>query len=476
MSSARDSSSGSRRTSRRVKEPTSYNRTVTRTGTWPPGDCFVYGHVSRRARLSRADNAKVCLSSDEFGSWVVEVRGNGSVDFRSLPPGSYRLYTTDTVGYRDTYYNPLSQAGARPTFVLKEGDRTQLHIEIEPIRPYRKIIGRVLDENGNILSDCEGLTVSAWVQRPQGDWKGHYRVLSRSAVQADGSYLLDDLDGRPVYVQVRDGRPPVQEKPYPPRFHPGTFSRDEADLVTFDEEAVVEDIDIALQRAGGLILEGVVTDEKSGQPVAETLVTVFHHDMFFDLFYTYTDEQGRYCLEGLGAGQFIVHVDAVHQGYVKTRKMVTVASSGPQRRLDFTLRPGANISGTFVDEKGQPYQVGRSFGGASRKKGGFAGRASNFSYGNKYAPEPIRLGSTVFYEEGEGDGLGTKMAFPSETSFLIPAVAVGEVVISFRPRGPGEHVTKMLYQGRNVLKTGLTVKPNQDVTDVTIVVERPESS
>ncbi len=475
LSSARDSSSGSRRTPRRVREPTSYNRTVTRTGTWPPGDCLIYAHVSRRARLSRVDNAKVCLYSEEFGSWTVEVDTNGSVNFRSLPPGAYRLYTTDTVGYGDAYYNPLSQAGARPTFELKEGDRIQPHIEIVPIRPYRKITGRVLDGNGKTLVASEGLVVLAWVQRSQGDWKGRYRVLSRSGVQADGSYVLDEVDGRPVHVQVCDGRPPVQDEPFPPRFHPGTFSRDEADLVTFGDAAVVEHIDIAMQRAGGLALEGVVTDESTGGPVPRALITVFHHDMLNDLFYTYTDEQGRYCLAGLGAGELVVHVDAVHEGYVKTRKIVPIASGASPTRLDFALRTGASISGVLVDQTGRPYQVGRGFGNASRKKGGFAARARNFAYGNKHAPEPIRTGPTVFYHEGEGDALGTIMVFPSETSFLLPAVAAGEVLIRFRPRGRGERVTKILHQGRDILKSGLTVTPGQDVTDVSIVVGRPES-
>ncbi|UCD51506.1 MAG: tetratricopeptide repeat protein [Phycisphaerales bacterium] len=470
------SSSGSRRPSRRVREPTTSNRTVTRPGTWPPGDCVIYGAVSRRARLSRVDHAKVCLSSDAYGSWVVEAEDHGRVDFKSIPAGTYRLYTKDTSGYRDTYYNPSNQDSDRPTFELRAGDVIRPHLQIEPVGPYRKTAGRVLDEDGTAPADCNGLTVSAWVQRPQGSWKGYYRVLARSAVQADGSYVLDELDGRPVYVQVRDSRPPVQVNPYPPRFHPGTFSRPQAALVTFGEASLVEGVDIAMASSGGLAIAGLVTERESGQPVAQALVTIFHHDMFFDLFYTYTDEQGRYRLEGLGEGKFIVHVDAVHQGYVKTRKIAVVKPDAVLTQLDFTLRPGANISGTVVDETGQPYHVGRGFGNASRRRGGFAARASNFPYGNMHAPEFIRRGSTVFCEEGEGDVLGTTMVFPTETSFLLPAVAPGDVLIRFRPRGRGESVTKILYEGRDILKTGLKVEPCRSVTGIGIIVARPRAS
>ncbi len=470
------SSSRSRKPSRRVSEPMTYNRTVTKAGTWPPGDCFISAHVSRRAMPSQVDHGKVCLSSDEFGSWVVEMESNGSVSFRSIPPGTYRLYTTDTLGYRDAYYNPLKQTSERPAFELKAGDRINARIQIEPLRPYRKLTGHVVSADGGALEGAEDLSVLAWVQRSQGVRKGHYRVISRSRVQTDGSYSLGGLDGRPVYVQVCDGRPPIHDDPFPPRFHPGVFSREKAEMVTFGDAAVVAQIDVVMERKGGLVLEGLVTDEKAGAVVPRALISVCHHDMLNDRYYTYTNEHGRYRLEGLGAGILIVHVDAVYQGYVKTRMMAPLASDAPPERLDLTLRRGANISGALVDQKGRPYPVGRGQGNASCRPGGFAASASNFPYGNRHAPEHIRTGSTVFYQEGEGDAMGTIMVFPSETTFLLPSVAPGDVLIRFSPRGPGERVTRILHQGRDILKSGLTVTPEQDVTDVTIVVERPESS
>ena len=155
---------------------------------------------------------------------------------------------------------------------------------------------------------------------------------------------------------------------------------------------------------------------------------------------------------------------------------MVVESDVARTQLDFALRPGVNIRGTFVDAEGRPYRVGRGFGSASRRHGGFAGRASNFPYGNKYAPKYIRDGTTVFYEEGEGDAQGTMFVFPSETSFLLPAVAPGDVTLRFVPRGRGERVAKILHQGRDLLKTGLTVEPGQDIRDVTIVIRRPSGS
>jgi hypothetical protein len=473
LPSAGASSSGSERTSRGGKEPTSRNRTVSRTGTWPAGKCTIYAHVWRRAMPTRVDHAKVRLSSDEFGAWIVEAEGNGSAEFRSIPAGTYRLCTVDTLGYRDSYYNPREVDEERPTFELKAGQRIQAGIEIKPSRPYRRITGRIVDEHGGALAESEGLLVSAWVLRPHGRWAGTYGVLSRSYVQADGSFALGELDSRPVYVQVRDAKPPTKERSFPPRFYPGTPSRDDATLVTFDEAAMAEGIDVAMQGGGGGALEGVVTSADGGGPVPRALVSLFHHDMWFDLFYTYADEQGRYRMEGLGAGTYIVHVDARHDGYVKTRKITTVDAGAAQEPLDFVLRRGGSISGTLVDEEGQPYKVGRGYGYASRTTRGSGGAASNFPYGNKHAPECIRTASTLFYEEGEGDAASARMAFPTETSFLLPAVPPGKVAISFRPRGRGERVAKMLHEGRDVLESGLTVEAGRDITGVTIVVRSP---
>jgi hypothetical protein len=188
----------------------------------------------------------------------------------------------------------------------------------------------------------------------------------------------------------------------------------------------------------------------------------------FDLFYGYTNEQGRYRIEGLSEAKFLVQVDAVHKGYVKTRKIVALGQGAPQ--LDFALSRGVNIRGVIVDTTGKPYQVGRSSGHAAQKKGGFGASGSNFAYGNKFAPGYIRDGSTAIYEEGEGDAMGVIMIFPDDTSFLLPAVAPGEIEIEFHPRGPGQRVQAILHDGKDIRTTGMIVEPGQDIRDLKIVV------
>ena len=462
----------------KVGRPSSLERTsgtASRTGNWPAGHSSIRGRVRRRARDSQIGHAKVCLSSEEFGSWVVEVEDDGGFNFAGIPSGVYTLRTTETFGYKDTYYNPEKTLAEQPTFELKYSELKWVDIEVEPVRPYRRISGRILDEDGKPIANSQRLRVSAWVQKPQGYWKGHYRRISSSWVNEDGSYLLKELDGRPVYVQVLYWDVPTKDDVYPPRFHPGAFSRNAAKLVTFGDEDIIENVDISMQRTGGLVLEGLVTDQKTGQPVSEALVSIFHFDMLFDLFYGYSDEQGRYKIEGLGEGKFIVHVDAVHKGFVKTRKRVTIEPEAKKTQLNLTLRRSVTISGRFVDYEGNPWQVGRSDGRAyiEGKPRGSTGRA--IRYPNKYAPSHLSEASSVSSEEGEGDYPSTDMVFPTQSSFLLPAVMPGKTLFDFHPpSGKGERVLKILYQGRNILGTGLVTEPEQEIKDVTIVIGTPE--
>ncbi|MHC4477274.1 MAG: HEAT repeat domain-containing protein [Planctomycetota bacterium] len=463
------SSLGSRRQDR---PPEARGKTIKRTGVWPPGDCDLTGQVFRRAQSNRIGHAKVQLTSADFGTWLVEAEDHGYFSFRRIPPGTYSLKSTDTFGYKDAYYNPDNQLAEPPTFELEPGQsRGNTRIEIKPLRPYRRISGKVLDEKGEPITDTSDLQVYAWVQRSQGHWKGYYRRLSSSTVNRDdGSFLLDDLDGRAVYVQVVDRAAPSKDEPYPPRFHPGTFSRKDAKLIEVGAENIIENVDIRMAKHGGMVLQGVVTDGNMGQPVGEALVSIFHYDMFFDLFATYTDEQGRYRLEGLGDGKFIVHVDAVDKGFVKTRKIVSIETGIRETKLDSALTPGVEISGKFVDQQDNDWQVGRSFGSAyvevqGRRRGG---AASNFPYGNKYAPEHIRNGCTVFSEEGQGDHRSVMMVSPTESSFLLPAMLPAKTFLRFSPHGG--RVLKILYQGKDISKTGLDTGPGRKIDDITIVI------
>ena len=453
----------------RLRPPESHNKTIRRNGSWPDGDCSIYGRVTRDVDPMGIGHGKVCLSSEEFGSWILETGDDGRFRFYYIPAGIYTLRTLETPGYQDAFYNPENKTAGKPTFQLREGQRTTVNIEVEPVRPYHRIAGRILGEDDKPVTEHEDLLVYAWWKMPQGRQKGRYRRLSMSSVNGDGGYLLEGLDARAVFVQVYDRNAHNKDNPYPPCFYPGTFSRSKATLIRPKDKEIIENVNIRLKRTGGLVLKGIVTDESTGAPVPEALVSTFHHDMPFDFFCGYTDKQGRYRIEGLGEGTFIVHVDAVYKGLIKTRKIVTFKPDSQERHLDFTLRHGVAITGKFVDKHGKPWN-GVGYGSGRTKRGDFGASTSACIYGNKFAPKYIREGLTTYYVDGEGDALGVRMVFPTKNSFLLPAMIPGETEIDFRPGDTSERLLKILYQGEDISKTGLVTKAGQKIDDVTIVI------
>lgn len=455
--------------SSRLPKPSSFTETLERTGAWPSGDCRLSGQIMGSDGSRRIDHARICLSSERYGTWVVAADFRGSYQFQNIPAGSYCLGVRDTLGYHDAAYDPEKSGQAQPTFQLSPGQRlSSVNIELKPTQPYRTIKGRILGSNGEPV-DYTGLSVTAWVKRDHGrvHLKQGYLRHSRSPVDSsDGSYELKGLDGRPVVIQVRDHGIPVKDNPLPPCFYPGTFIRSQARRVTFGDNAAVTDVDIRMPSSGGRILTGRVVDDK-GKGISRALVSIFHADMWFDLFYTYTDPNGGYRLQGLDEGTYIAHVDAMYQGYVKTRKEATMASGQDETELDLALASGVAISGRFEDQSGKPWSVGRSSGHISTH--GF-GYASNFPYGNRYAPKAIREGTTLWSEEGQGDHGACYMAFPTPDTFLIPAVLPGDGRLEFRPREA--KLVKILHGQQEITRRHmLLVEPGQDINDIVIIVD-----
>ena len=49
----------------------------------------------------------------------------------------------------------------------------------------------------------------------------------------------------------------------------------------------------------------------------------------------------------------------------------------------------------------------------------------------------------------------------------------GKTIISFSPKKEGCKVLEILYNGRNIMETGLETKTGQKIKDITIVIETP---
>lgn len=437
------------------------------SGRRPKGDCLLAGKVADAQTSEPVRNARVVLqNNDSLDAIFINVAGDGSFVYKDIPGGRYNLRVINTSGYQDDQYNPENAKNQQfPQFTLK--DKEERTGVIFRLKRANSISGRVLDENGRPAGLSE---VIAWGKSLEGE--GHspgYHSVGQTMTMPDGTYTLDRLDGRPVYVTCADLRAEEKEDPYPVRYYPGTFVRDEAKLITFDNTSSHEGIDIQLTRKGGIVLEGIVTDE-AGAPVPKTLIVAQHQDMLFDRVTAYTDDKGQYRMEGLGPGALTVHADATPWNFALTRKPVELKAGSSSARLDFALNKGVTISGTIVDESGKPLAaVGPNTYGTGETQGAAAAKGNYSGVGNRFGPKLVG-NKAFFFEAGDGDEARVAMVFPSTSTFTIMGMMPGQEIIKVNFYTKDKQVLAINYQGRNVIETGIAAKAGDKIEGVQIVV------
>lgn len=435
----------------------------------PQGNCSLSGKVVEAETGLPVGNARMYLHYGiTHGSVFVNTAADGTFTFKDIPKGPFSLQVSRTAGYQDTPYNPENKPGQYPQFSLKDGEQRS-GIVLKAKQACR-VAGKIRDENGKKPKNIGDLTVLAWSKRDTG--KG-YEDTHGKINRKKGSYSIDGLNGKPIYVMAISWDAAKKGNALPPIYYPGTFSRSDAKLISFDEEKDIENADITLRKEGGVVLEGTVLDE-AGKPVPEAFVVVNRPDMLFDFVTAYTDAQGHYQIQGLGDGELLVHVDAVHRGLVRMLTPLNVDKAAKKARRDFTLPQGVNISGKLVDEKGKDWQIGTSYGYANVKddKSKIDG-SSNYSlthFWNKYRPHNVREGAGDSFLLGEGCYTSGDMHFPTKSTFILQGMLPGQTTIGFLPNKERQKVVKILYDGQDIMKSGIKTKPGQEIKDVTVVI------
>ena len=221
-------------------------------GVRPQGNCSISGKVVAEATGKPIENARMYLHySVTHGSIFVNTDSDGGFAIKNLPKGPFSLIMSHTPGYQDAHYSPEGQRGHFPQFSLKDGEN-RVGVVLKAKEAYR-ISGHIRDEHGEKPENLNGLTVLAWV-----DLNGHCRSEQAMVNRVDGSYKIDGLDGKPVYVMALNWRAAREGNAFSPIYYPGVFSRSDAKAVAFDKGQNADNIDITLRKEGGLVLEGTV--------------------------------------------------------------------------------------------------------------------------------------------------------------------------------------------------------------------------
>ena len=223
--------------------------------------------------------------------------------------------------------------------------------------------------DGAIVGSVRGLDPdahgSAWVlawpadslYAADGTLDDNAYTEARATVAPDGTYRLEGLAAGSYYVSAA-------AKGYETRYYDDAADQASATVVVVPDQGTVEGIDFTLApyRAGEGSIEGAVTSDADGHPIAGVVVHAFVPDNPFLYGAAETDEDGRYAIRGLSSGRYVV--EAWHEDYMpefhrdatvyEEAVLVEVVEPEPTGGIDFELATGGSISGVVRDAGGGP--------------------------------------------------------------------------------------------------------------------------
>lgn len=266
----------------------------------------------------------------------------GNYTITDLNPGEYVVSITSTQGFADEYYNNVhAESLATPISVGSDADTPDIDFALNIPG---SISGRVLDEV--IGQPISGISVCA---KPTG-WG--YTCVNTGT---DGNYMIEGLGAGEYAIYTRT--PYSSSIDYADEYYNNQHEESQASFVSVEYGVDTAGINFELNYAGSI--SGQVVDE-TGTTLSYAKVVIERHT---DEWYDYTDTDGNYTIEGLGAGDYTVYTskyeyageyyDNVYNVDLATPVSVTydTATSG----IDFTLdlasnAPPGSISGTVTDK------------------------------------------------------------------------------------------------------------------------------
>ncbi len=438
------------------------------------GECAVRGRVVDAETGEPIGRASVHLHGYAVpGDVLAQVAADGSFEFPDVSAGKYTMSVISTAGYQ---WTPYVGEGVRKdlgnVFTLAVGEALE-GVELRAEQAYQ-VSGRLSDERGQPLGTEDRVLIKAWRKLAEPGFAGStYSATWRTRWRPrDSTFMIEGLDGTPVILTAAVTSADQTVTIYPPCYYPGTFSRDDATIITFDDERHVLGVDLRLRRTGGVVLAGTVTDEDTGEPVPEAMVLVHRLDMLWDEAIAYSDEAGRYRFECLGPGEFLIHVDASPAGYVRTRETVFLTDGDEGAAVDVTLRRGVRFAGKVVDVDGNPLDAVIWSGTAQIEEpqgGGW------YRPANRHCPRSLWTGNEALYGIGDGDYSDAVMLILAESEFLIPSMMPGQIEFRFDRLPTGYRILKVLHDGADLTGLGFFTEPGESYEDITIVVgPKPE--
>jgi hypothetical protein len=274
----------------------------------------------------------------------------GRYELRDLAPGSYFLRAQPNQ-YQGQFFSPVSSpsssAAVPPRVAVFDGQIS----EAEDLALPRAgaIVGRIVDENGDPLSNVDVMAV-----RPS-DPPGFGGSYQRQASDELGRYRLFHLPPGDYVIIVRpsDGIGPIVQRQslvFIETYHPGTQSRDEAARVRVrgGEETAAGDLQLTRARMVGV--KGMVLDSRGTPALLRTRISLNHDSGAMT---RGVDAQGRFSFLAQQPGNYRLTARMRDDSDENTVEYGSVALTLVDENLEdviVSMQPTVNLAGRVVFE------------------------------------------------------------------------------------------------------------------------------
>ena len=264
---------------------------------------------------------------------------DGSYSLEGLPTGTY-LVGAGKGGYRVSYYQSAASLSEATPVDVQEGQTTP-DIDIQ--------LGIKSAIAGKVVSDVDGSPIAGAVVRARPLNHPSWMNAKKARTDGDGNYILQLPPG---YYIVR-----AEADSFNGEYYDDTYEAATATPVQVQENTHTEGIDFSLAPLS--TIEGTVTDQDDGTPIAGATVWAFSEVPGRMPVRAITDDQGHFQLTKLHPGIYFVKAAApgyYREFYKEAERLadatpVNVGYNEQVQGIDFTLAKAASISGTVVDEE-----------------------------------------------------------------------------------------------------------------------------
>lgn len=169
---------------------------------------------------------------------------------------------------------------------------------------------------------------------------------------SNGGYSLDELPAWQYKLYFSAG---VNNLRYVSEFYDNKASSQDANLITLGSPAEAQEVDVALAEGGSI--SGTLTDETTGEPIAEIVACAWSPDVYPRC--DFSDASGAYEINGLPDGEYVVEYEGWNQVNYQREfyedadfpdaTKVSVAAPATTTGIDAKLAKGAEILGHVGD-------------------------------------------------------------------------------------------------------------------------------